>query len=128
MKALSQEWVDKAEADWMTARREFTIEDRPNYDAVCFHAQQCVKKYILARLEEADIPSPSTHHLGVLLSICVEVEPSWEEHKEQARTLTTHTMQIQHPGSIADENMAHQSLDAGAVLRRSIRGSLGLED
>ena len=128
MKALSQEWVTKAEADWTTARREFTIEDRPNYDAVCFHAQQCVKKYILARMEEADIPSPSTHHLGVLLSICVEVEPSWEEHKEQARTLTAHTIQIQHPGTMADEGMAHQSLDAGAVLRRTIRVSLGFED
>ncbi len=128
MKALSQEWVDKAEADWTTARREFTVEDRPNYDAVCFHAQQCVKKYLLARMEEADIPFPATHHLGVLLSICVDLEPSWEALKESARTLTAHTIQIQHPGDMADENMAHQSLDSGALLRRSIRESLGLGD
>ena len=128
MKVLSQEWVDKAEADWTTARREFTVEDRPNYDAVCFHAQQCVKKYLLARLEEGDIPFPATHHLGVLLSICSELEPSWEELKEPTRTLTAHTIQIQHPGTMADEGMAHQSLDAGAVLRRSIRGSLGFGD
>lgn len=128
MKALSQEWVDKAEADWMTARREFTAEDRPNYDAVCFHAHQCVKKYLLARMEEADIPFPATHHLGVLLSISAEVEPSWDELKEPARALTAHTIQLQHPGAMADEAMAHRSLDSGAILRRSIRNSLGLGD
>lgn len=128
MKALSQEWVDKAEADWTTARREFTVEDRPNYDAVCFHAQQCVKKYLLARLEEADIPFPATHHLGVLLSICTEFEPTWEEHKEAARTLTAHTIQIVHPGVMADEDMGHRSLDSAAVLRRFVRESLELGD
>jgi HEPN domain-containing protein len=128
MKALSQEWVDKAEADWTTARREFTVEDHPNYDAVCFHAQQCVKKYLLARLEEADIPFPATHHLGVLLSICDDLEPAWNELKEPARTLTANTVQIVHPGAMADEAMGHRSLDAGAVLRRAIRKSLGFGD
>ena len=128
MKALSQEWVDKAEADWTTARREFTAEDHPNYDAVCFHAQQCVKKYLLARMEEADIPFPATHHLGVLLSICVDLEPSWDELREAARTLTAHTIQIVHPGAMADEHMSQQSLDAGAALRLNIRKSLELGD
>ncbi len=128
MKALSQEWVDKAEADWTTARREFVTEDLPNYDAACFHAQQCVKKYLLARMEEADIPFPTTHHLGVLLSICTDMEPTWEDLKESARTLTAHTIQIVHPGAMADESMAHQSLDAAAAMRRSIRTGLGFED
>ncbi|MBS1766210.1 MAG: HEPN domain-containing protein [Acidobacteria bacterium] len=128
MKALSQEWVDKAEADWTTARREFTVEDHPNYDAVCFHAQQCVKKYLLARLEEADIPFPATHHLGVLLSICDDLEPTWDELKEPTRTLTANTVQIVHPGAMADEAMAHRSLDASAALRRAIRQSLGFAD
>ena len=128
MKALSQEWVDKAEADWTTARREFTIEDHPNYDAVCFHAQQCVKKYLLARLEEGNMPFPATHHLGVLLTICAELEPSWEELREPARTLTANTIQIQHPGAMADEAMASRSLEAGASLRQAVRTSLELGD
>ncbi|HET8714852.1 MAG TPA: HEPN domain-containing protein [Holophagaceae bacterium] len=128
MKALSQEWVDKAEADWTTARREFTAEDSPNYDAVCFHAQQCVKKYLLARLEEGNVPFPATHHLGVLLSLGAELEPAWDALKEPARTLTAHTIQIQHPGAMADQEMAQQSLDAGAALRAAMRSSLGLGD
>ncbi|NJL91504.1 MAG: HEPN domain-containing protein [Coleofasciculaceae cyanobacterium SM2_1_6] len=27
----------------------------PNYDAVCFHAQQCFERYLKARLQEAEI-------------------------------------------------------------------------
>ena len=128
MKALSQEWVDKAEADWATARREFDIEEAPNYDAVCFHAQQCVKKYLLARLEEGNIPFPATHHLGVLLTICAELEPTWEDLREQARTLTANTIQIVHPGAMADESMASASFEAGEALRKAARGSLSLGD
>ena len=128
MKALSQEWVDKAEADWVTANREFAAGENPNYDAACFHAQQCVKKYLLARLEEGNMPFPATHHLGVLLTICAELEPDWDALKEPARTLTAHTIQIQHPGAMADLAMAQQSMDAATALRAAMRTSLGLGD
>jgi HEPN domain-containing protein len=50
MKPLTREWIDKAEGDFATARREIRIRKAPNYDAVCFHAQQCVEKYLKARL------------------------------------------------------------------------------
>ncbi len=36
-----KEWIDKAERDLATARRELAAVEQPNYDAVCFHAQQC---------------------------------------------------------------------------------------
>ncbi|PKO09515.1 MAG: hypothetical protein CVU40_09435 [Chloroflexi bacterium HGW-Chloroflexi-2] len=42
MNPLTIEWVNKAEADLLTARREFRTRKSPNYDAVCFHAQQAV--------------------------------------------------------------------------------------
>ena len=41
MRALTQEWVDKAEGDFHTASREARVRKAPNYDAVCFHCQQC---------------------------------------------------------------------------------------
>lgn len=48
MKPLTQEWVNKAEADFSSAQRELRARKNPNYDAACFHAQQCVEKYIKA--------------------------------------------------------------------------------
>jgi len=38
MNEVVREWVDKAEGDFLTARREFAAQP-PNFDAVCYHAQ-----------------------------------------------------------------------------------------
>lgn len=67
MKPLSREWVEKAEGDFATASRELRARKSPNYDAVCFHAQQCIEKYLKARLQEADIAFGRTHNLVALL-------------------------------------------------------------
>jgi len=48
MKPLTREWVSKAEGDYATARREVRARRQPNFDAACFHAQQCAEKYIKA--------------------------------------------------------------------------------
>lgn len=50
MKPLAREWVNKAEGDFATAAREMRARKSPNYDAACFHAQQCVEKYLKALL------------------------------------------------------------------------------
>ena len=49
MNALTREWVTKAEGDLGTAARELAVDNDPNYDAVCFQAQQCAEKYLKAR-------------------------------------------------------------------------------
>jgi HEPN domain-containing protein len=61
MKPITGEWITKAEGDFATAQRELKAIDHPNYDAVCFHAQQCAEKYLKAFLQEANIAFPKTH-------------------------------------------------------------------
>jgi HEPN domain-containing protein len=41
MNELTREWVDKAEGDYRTASREQRVKRGANFDAVCFHSQQC---------------------------------------------------------------------------------------
>ena len=50
LKPATQEWIEKAEGDYRTALRERRVRRRPNHDAVCFHAQQCIEKYLKALL------------------------------------------------------------------------------
>ena len=50
MNELTVEWMEKAEGDYATAERELRARRRPNYDAVCFHAQQAAEKYLKAFL------------------------------------------------------------------------------
>jgi len=74
MKPLTREWIDKAEGDFATALREIRVRKSPNYDAVCFHAQQCAEKYLKAMLQEAEVPFGKTHHLIALLEFILGLE------------------------------------------------------
>jgi HEPN domain-containing protein len=51
MNPLTAEWIAKASADLATAGREMRARKDTNYDAVCFHAQQCVEKLLKAALD-----------------------------------------------------------------------------
>jgi len=40
MKLSTREWIAKAEADFISAGREFRARKMPNFDAACFFGQQ----------------------------------------------------------------------------------------
>ncbi len=63
MNEVVKEWIQKAEGDWRTANREFEVEFDPNFDAVCFHAQQCIEKLQKAVLIARNTIPPKTHDL-----------------------------------------------------------------
>ena len=127
MKPLTHEWIGKAEGDLATARREVRARKAPNYDAACFHAQQCVEKYLKARLQEAAIPFGRTHDLSALLNLLLSVEPSWESLRPHLRALTTFAVGVRYPGESADKAMGREALSLCRTVRRHIRLSLGLE-
>lgn len=78
MNPLTSEWVEKAEADFISAQREFRARKNPNYDAACFFSQQCIEKYIKARLQEAEIEVGKIHDLVELLKLVSPVEVLWD--------------------------------------------------
>jgi len=41
MNGTVKEWISKAEGDYATAARELRATESANYDAACFHAEQC---------------------------------------------------------------------------------------
>ena len=50
MKRSTLEWIDKAEGDFATAAMACRARKRPNYDAACFHAQQCADPHCHPRI------------------------------------------------------------------------------
>ena len=64
MNPLTFEWVEKAEGDFFTAMRELRARKSPNFDAVCFHAQQMAEEYLKAVLQEYVNLIPKTHSLA----------------------------------------------------------------
>jgi len=77
MNDLTAEWIAKAEGDYATAGRELRAR-RPNYDAVCFHAQQTAEKYLKAFLQENGADFPKTHSLIELLQLVLSSDASFE--------------------------------------------------
>jgi len=71
MNGVVSEWMEKAEGDFRTAEREMRARKAPNYDAVCFHAQQCAEKYLKAFLVHRQIPFRPIHDLEMLLELIV---------------------------------------------------------
>jgi HEPN domain-containing protein len=64
--AVLREWLVKADNDLLTATHTLTLGRECPTDTVCFHAQQCVEKYIKALLVFRATPFPKTHDLTVL--------------------------------------------------------------
>jgi HEPN domain-containing protein len=124
MQTLTAAWAQKAEADLDTARREIRVEEGPNYDAVCFHAQQSALKYLKARLLKADIPFPSTSHLVVLLELCMDVEPEWEVFRPHLRSLNHLAAQLEDPECNPDGPMAAEAYSLARAFQDKARAAL----
>ncbi len=127
MKPLTDEWVAKAEGDLHTALRELRARKNPNYDAACFHAQQCVEKYLKARLIEEQIAFPKTHDLTRLLKLLEPVEPFWIAYQEQLRLLNDYGVEYRYPGLVAEKETARKAVHLCKQIRSIVRQSLGLE-
>lgn len=67
--AVVREWVGKAENDLKTASITLTLGKECPTDTVCFHAQQCVEKYMKAVLVFHATPFPKTHDISALLAL-----------------------------------------------------------
>lgn len=126
MNPITNEWIDKAEGDFATAQRELQVLNNANYDAVCFHAQQCIEKYLKARLQEAGIQFGKTHDLSTLLDLVLTVEPTWDTLRADLQALTVFAVTYRYPGDVADVNEAREAVLKCEKVRKIVRASLGL--
>lgn len=97
MKPATAEWVKKAEGDFLTAGRESRARKSPNYDAVCFHSQQCAEKYLKAVLQENNKSIPKIHNLVELMLLCEEVDSSYEMLRADLVTMERYAVRGRYP-------------------------------
>ena len=128
MKGTAKEWADKAEADFSTADRELKAPESPNFDAVCFHAQQCVEKLMKAPLIHLGVVPPRTHDLTELDRLLAPVCPQWSWAVQELRFLTRAAVDFRYPGESADRQEATESFDIATRLRAKLRSLLGLSN
>jgi HEPN domain-containing protein len=122
-----REWIAKAESDLITAAHTLKLGARCPTDSVCFHAQQCVEKYLKALLVLERVDFPRTHDLEKLTSLLpVRVRPRFTP-SEQA-ILTDYATAARYPGwgtiPLAD---AREAVRVARRVRKGIRDLLPKE-
>ncbi len=128
MKKIYLEWIEKAEGDYNSALRELRARKEPNYDAACFHAQQCVEKYLKAVLQKQNIYIPKTHDLNNLLSLLNKIMPALELYRNDLKLLTSYAVEIRYPGETATKGDAKDCVKIMSILRTAIRNELVFEE
>lgn len=126
MKPSTLEWIEKAEGDWKIAQRAYRARKDPVYDAACFHCQQCVEKYLKAKMNEDGIAFRKTHDLVKLLKPILAVEPTWAVLQPRVLYLADFAVRIRYPGLDATKAVAKAAIADCREVRRVIRTAFGL--
>jgi len=106
-------------------QRERRVRKNPNYNDVCFHAQQCVEKYLKAILQEACLPIERTHNLIVLLNAINSIAPLLESFRENMKWLSAYATNFRYPGESASKENAVLACKLCVSIRDEIRAHLG---
>jgi HEPN domain-containing protein len=119
---VAAEWVEKAEGDLKVAAQILKLGAECPTEPACFHAQQCVEKYLKSYLTAQGIEFPKTHDVAELLRL-VPPAARPDLSAEQCRRLTFYATAARYPGDyepipIAD---ARHAVALARRVRRSIR-------
>ena len=128
MNPESKEWIGKAEGDWVTMNREYVVTSKPNYDAVCFHAQQCAEKYLKGYMFHRNIPFAKIHDLPKLLKDLIIRESEFSKLKDSAIVLTSMAIEIRYPGMQAIKTDAKRAIKNCTLFRTQFRSAFELPD
>jgi HEPN domain-containing protein len=101
MKDPAAEWFRKAENDVGTARREAAVSEGANWDAVCFHAQQAIEKYLKGFLQHFEMEFPRTHDLNVLLNLLAPKIPEFDLLTTDFEFISAFAVEFRYPGEDA---------------------------
>jgi HEPN domain-containing protein len=111
-----REWLLKAENDLKTAAHTLTLGQDCPTDTVCFHAQQCVEKYIKALLIYRATPFPKTHDIRLLRALLPPRRRPKLDRKVQD-LLSEYATVTRYPGAGTDISLA-EARRAVAIARR----------
>ena len=118
-----RQWVEKAEHDVRNAEHTLTIpdEDCP-FDTVCFHAQQCVEKYLKGWLASRRLDVPRSHDLVVLLNLALAAGFQGAS-PQDVQPLNRYTIEARYPGDWdpIDRTEAEQAVATARRIRKAVR-------
>ena len=120
--AAVSEWVQKAENDLTSAGMLLRGGAKCPTDTTCFHAQQCVEKYIKAVLVFRGIAFAKTHNIRLLMELlagnpALAIEPDMRDRLTDYATVSRYPCEDE-PISILE---ARKAVRVARMVRRDLR-------
>jgi len=123
-----KEWIEKAEEDFRVALSLCRLRKNTPYNSVCFHAQQCLEKYLKAILEKQGVGIRKIHALPVLLDQCAKVHPMLTAMRPDMVRLSVYAVEFRYPGESATAADTQEAIAIMKVSRVELRRLFGFED
>jgi len=125
LRDLVEQWIEKAEVDYRAAERLLRDSD-PIREAIAFHCQQAVEKYVKAFLVRHQVEFPKTHNLGQLRDLVALVAPELAASLEPAEVLTPYGVEIRYPGDFPDVLPGQEAaiFELTSRAREAVKGQL----
>jgi HEPN domain-containing protein len=98
---LTAQWLSKGEKDFALARH--LVEERaPYWEAIGFHCQQAVEKYLKAFLTWHGIEFPKTHNLGELRLLAAGLDATLMDDLRDVTELNPYGVETRYPGDMPE--------------------------
>jgi HEPN domain-containing protein len=119
---VAKEWATKGDNDLKNAVHTLKLGKECPTDTVCFHAQQCVEKYLKAFLVALEKQFPRTHDIETLISLIpkgIRINLTIEEQ----RRLTEYATVLRYPGPYEAIGLpeAKEAVKLARSVQRKIR-------
>jgi HEPN domain-containing protein len=126
MSSPFREWIEKAEEDFRVALALSRLRRSPAHNSVCFHAHQCIEKYLKAILEKEGVHIRKIHALPILLDQCVPSHPMLVAMRPDMVRLSVYAVEFRYPGESATAEDARAAVAIMKSARTELRRTLKL--
>lgn len=120
MNETIKEWIEKANADYRSARRELNVKEERNDDLVCFLCEQYIEKLMKALPVKRGVLPPKIHDLIVLDSFIRKSYPLWQWNAVELRELTNAAVEFRYPGISATPQISERLLAFATAMRKDL--------
>jgi HEPN domain-containing protein len=124
-----EKWLIKANNDLKVAENEIVLSSEDMVtDAICFHSQQAVEKFLKAYLVFKKIDFDKTHNLEYLLETCLEKDKEFSQ--IEVGDLSFYAVEARYPDDfyIPTEKEAWECLEIARKVKEFIYKKLKITD
>jgi HEPN domain-containing protein len=122
-----EEWIKKAEDNYVSAVVLAKKRGRRVPDVICNQCQQATEKYLKEVLVRHGRDFPKTHDLTELEEIVALVEMDVRLVHDWLRLLNPYGVDVRYPGLQATDAEAKEAVKAMKEVRKFVRAKLGMK-